>query len=229
MAEEAGMIAAARASEEDKAREREADPSDEIEEGEIEDADADSDADAARRGGAQPHPLENSWTFWFDNPSAKSKQAAWGSSLRPIHTFATVEDFWSLYNNIHHPSKLIMGADFHCFKHKIEPKWEDPVCANGGKWTISCVRGKADQLWLYTLLAMIGEQFEYGDEICGAVVSVRAKQERIALWTKNAANEEAQISIGRQWKELLDYNDTIGFIFHEDAKKDKVPKNRYTV
>ncbi|CAL9170553.1 unnamed protein product [Musa hybrid cultivar] len=229
MAEEAGMIAAARASEEDKAREREADPSDEIEEGEIEDADADSDADAARRGGAQPHPLENSWTFWFDNPSAKSKQAAWGSSLRPIHTFATVEDFWSLYNNIHHPSKLIMGADFHCFKDKIEPKWEDPVCANGGKWTISCVRGKADQLWLYTLLAMIGEQFEYGDEICGAVVSVRAKQERIALWTKNAANEEAQISIGRQWKELLDYNDTIGFIFHEDAKKDKVPKNRYTV
>lgn len=94
MAEDAGMIAAARTSEEEKAREREADPSDEIEEGEIEDADADSDADAARRGGAQPHPLENSWTFWFDNPSAKSKQAAWGSSLRPIHTFATVEDFW---------------------------------------------------------------------------------------------------------------------------------------
>lgn len=42
---------------------------------------------------------------------------------------------------------------------------------------------------------MIGEQFEYGDEICGAVVSVRAKQERIALWTKNAANEEAQVLV----------------------------------
>ncbi|RWV83009.1 hypothetical protein BHE74_00023049 [Ensete ventricosum] len=134
MAEEAGMIAAARASEEEKAREREGDPSDEIEEGEIEDGDADSDADAARRGGAQSHPLEHSWTFWFDNPSAKSKQTAWGSSIRPIHTFAT-------------------------------------------------------------LLALIGEQFEYGDEICGAVVSVRMKQERIALWTKNAANEEAQVHV----------------------------------
>ena len=40
------------------------------------------------------HPLEHSWTFWFDNPFGKSKQAAWGSSIRPIHTFSTVEDFW---------------------------------------------------------------------------------------------------------------------------------------
>lgn len=44
----------------------------------------------------ESHPLEHSWTFWFDNPSAKSKQAAWGSSLRPIYTFSTVEEFWRL-------------------------------------------------------------------------------------------------------------------------------------
>ncbi|MBA0695104.1 hypothetical protein Goari_005338, partial [Gossypium aridum] len=135
-----------------------------------------------------------------------------------------------LYNNIHHPSKLPHGADFHCFKHKIEPKWEDPVCANGGKWTVSFPKGKTDTSWLYTLLALIGEQFEYGDEICGAVVSVRGKLEKIALWTKNAANETAQMSIGKQWKELLDYNDTIGFMFHDDSKKlDRAAKNRYTV
>lgn len=42
------------------------------------------------------HPLEHSWTFWFDNPSAKSKQVAWGSSIRPIYTFSTVEEFWRL-------------------------------------------------------------------------------------------------------------------------------------
>ena len=43
--------------------------------------------------------------------------------------------------------------------------------------------GKAglDQLWLNILLAMIGEQFDEGDEICGAVASVRARQEKIAL------------------------------------------------
>jgi translation initiation factor 4E len=40
---------------------------------------------------------------------------------------------------------------------------------------------------------MVGEQFEYGDEICGAVVSVRSKQERVAIWTKNASNEAVQV------------------------------------
>ncbi|XP_019242421.1 PREDICTED: eukaryotic translation initiation factor 4E-1-like, partial [Nicotiana attenuata] len=30
------------------------------------------------------HPLEHSWTFWFDNPLAKSRQAIWGSSLRDV-------------------------------------------------------------------------------------------------------------------------------------------------
>ncbi|KAF7840390.1 eukaryotic translation initiation factor 4E [Senna tora] len=202
---------------------------DELEEGEIAGEDDSTTSKPSSAVVRQPHPLENSWTFWFDNPSAKSKQAAWGSSIRPIYTFATVEEFWSLYNNIHHPSKLTVGADFHCFKDKIEPKWEDPVCANGGKWTVTFPRGKSDTCWLYTLLAMIGEQFDHGDEICGAVVNVRSRQDKISIWTKNASNEGAQVSIGKQWKEFLDYNETIGFIFHEDAKKhDRGAKNRYT-
>jgi hypothetical protein len=45
------------------------------------------------------------------------------------------------------------------------------------------------------LLALIGEQFDFGDEICGVVVSVRQKQEKVAIWTKNAANEAAQVCI----------------------------------
>nr|GEX96598.1 EIF4E [Tanacetum cinerariifolium] len=140
-----------------------------------------------------------------------------------------LDEISCLYNNIHRPSRLAAGADLHCFKNRIEPKWEDPVCALGGKWTMTFPKSKSDTCWLYTLLAMIGEQFDHGNEICGAVVNVRSRQEKIALWTKNAVNEAAQMSIGRQWKELLDYNDTIGFIFHEDAKKlDRGAKNKYT-
>ncbi|XP_077243724.1 eukaryotic translation initiation factor 4E-1-like [Tasmannia lanceolata] len=199
----------------------------EVEEGEIVD-----DSSSLVTNPQPLHLLEHSWTFWFDNLSAKPKQAEWASFIRPIHTFSSVEEFWSLYNNIRHPSKFptTMRADFHCFKDKIKPEWEDPICVNGGKWTISCARGKSDTRWLYTLLAMIGEQFEYGDEICGAVVNVRPKEEKIALWTKNAANEAAQMSIAKQWKEFLDCNDGIGFIFHEDAMKfDKNAKNRYVL
>lgn len=62
-----------------------------LEEGEIinDDDDAASSAKAIVN-----HPLEHSWTFWFDNASAKSKQTAWGSSMRTIYTFSTVEEFW---------------------------------------------------------------------------------------------------------------------------------------
>ncbi|KAK2393840.1 Eukaryotic initiation factor 4E protein [Trifolium repens] len=200
-----------------------------LEEGEILDEGDDSSA-TSKPNSAAVHPLENSWTFWFDNPQVKSKKAVWGSSIRPVYTFSTVEEFWSIYNNIDHPSKLAVGADFHCFKHKIEPKWEDPICSNGGKWTMQFSKGKSDTSWLYTLLAMIGEQFDHGDEICGAVVNVRSRAEKISIWTKNAANEAAQVSIGKQWKEFLDYNETIGFIFHDDAKKlDRNAKNKYVV
>ncbi|KAF8045171.1 hypothetical protein N665_5502s0002 [Sinapis alba] len=169
----------------------------------------------------ESHPLEHSWTFWFDNPTVKSKQTTWGSSLRSMFTFSTAEEFWSLYNNMRHPSKLANGADLYCFKHNIEPKWEDPICANGGKWTMNFSRGE--------LLALIGEQFDHGDEICGAALYIRGKQERVSIWTKNASNEAAQVSIGRQWKEFLDYNSSIGFIIHEDAKKlNRNAKSAYT-
>ena len=66
----------------------------------------------------------------------------------------------------------------------------------GGKWTATNTRGSKaglDQLWLNILLAMIDEQFDEGDEICGAVASVRARQEKIALWTRTATNKAAQM------------------------------------
>lgn len=67
----------------------------EVEEGEIV-AGNSEDAEILKAMAPPPpmHPLEHAWTFWFDNPSAKQKQAAWGSSMRPIYTFSTVEDFW---------------------------------------------------------------------------------------------------------------------------------------
>lgn len=43
------------------------------------------------------------------------------------------------------------------------------------------------------LMALIGEQFDDADEICGVVASVRQRQDKLALWTKTAANEAVQV------------------------------------
>ena len=42
---------------------------------------------------------------------------------------------------------------------------------------------------------MICEQFNEGDEICGAIACVRARQENIALWTRIPTNEAAQFQM----------------------------------
>ncbi|XP_031479372.1 BTB/POZ domain-containing protein NPY3-like isoform X2 [Nymphaea colorata] len=179
---------------------------------------------------ARPHKLERRWTFWFDNQSKPKQGAAWGTSLRPVYSFDTVEDFWCLYDQIFKPSKLLANADFHCFKAGIEPKWEDPVCASGGKWSVTSSRKQnLESMWLETLMALIGEQFEEGDEICGVVASVRQRQDKIALWTKTAANEATQISIGRKWKEIVDSNEKIFYSFHDDSRREKSSRGRYSV
>lgn len=42
-------------------------------------------------------------------------------------------------------------------------------------------------------MALIGEQFDEADDICGVVASVRQKQDKLSLWTRTAANEAAQV------------------------------------
>ena len=47
------------------------------------------------------------------------------------------------------------------------------------------------------LLCLIGEAFdELSDEICGAVVNIRPKGDKLGLWTRDASNSEANLKIG---------------------------------
>ncbi|XP_047055977.1 uncharacterized protein LOC124662139 [Lolium rigidum] len=172
-------------------------------------------AAVAEHGQANGQTLEHGWAFWLVSPQVEARRQV--ASERTVYTFSTVDEFWSLYNNILHPSKLGVGADLYCLKDKIEPKLEDPICANGGKWTIRCGKEKSDTLWVHTLLPLIGGRFEYGDDICGAVLSVRGTQDMIAVWTKDSANDPAQKIISNQWKEFMDYKDSIEFIVHDSG------------
>ncbi|KAL9669343.1 hypothetical protein QQ045_006888 [Rhodiola kirilowii] len=99
----------------------------------------------------QPHKLERKWSFWFDNQSRQTQGAAWGASLHQIYTFDTVEEFWCLYDQTFKPSKLPGNAEIHLFRAGVEPKWEDPECANGGKWSIPSNRKPTlETMWLET-------------------------------------------------------------------------------
>ena len=68
--------------------------------------------------------------------------------------------------------------------------------------------------------------------MCGAVVNVRNKGDRISIWTRTGSNEAAQMAIGKQMKLVLDLNEAtkLGFMLHDDAiRMDRKAKDRYTV
>lgn len=62
--------------------------------------------------------------------------------------------------------------------------WEDENNVKGGRWLVVVDKQKRAQLldhyWLELLMAVIGEQFEdSGEYICGAVVNVRQKGDKV--------------------------------------------------
>eukprot|EP01097_Dermamoeba_algensis_P002688 TRINITY_DN2065_c0_g1_i1.p1 TRINITY_DN2065_c0_g1~~TRINITY_DN2065_c0_g1_i1.p1 ORF type:complete len:232 (-),score=42.46 TRINITY_DN2065_c0_g1_i1:316-1011(-) len=181
------------------------------------------------------HPLQNRWTMWYDNPGKKATQQSWHEHLKQILTFDTVEDFWRLFNNVVPASRLMSGSNYHLFKENVEPKWEDPVNEHGGKWIINLPtknRGQLDKLWLWTLLACVGENLGDEGDVCGVVVSIRKQQDKIALWTKSSTNEELVVGIGKKWKQILELpeNVIIGFQSHQDSMRRNSSynnKNRY--
>jgi len=183
------------------------------------------------------HPLNHMWTLWyFENDKKKS----WEENQREIISFDTVEDFWSLYNHIRLASELRQGSDYSLFKKGIRPMWEDSRNVRGGRWLINLDRKQResdlDHFWLEILLCMIGEAFdEWGDEVCGAVVNIRNKGDKIALCTADAskAKGEAVIAIGKKLKERLKIGPKmqIGYQIHKDTmeKSGSVARNTYTV
>lgn len=163
------------------------------------------------------HPLQNTWTMWFDPPQDKRD---WKDLLQQINTFSTVEDYWRLMNNLAPPSRLQQGSNYHLFKEGVRPAWEDPQNIKGGKWTIMVDRKKTDPLWLYTLLSLIGEELDAEEEICGAVISIRRGNDKLSVWTKNVENQEAVLTIGKRLKQLLelDENHKMEYAAHSAGK-----------
>ena len=60
-------------------------------------------------------------------------------------------------------------------------------------------------------MALIGEQFDESQEICGVVASVRQRQDKLSLWTKTASNEAVQVCFGN--KNILQISHSDGCIF----------------
>lgn len=171
------------------------------------------------------HPLQNTWTLWFDNPKSKTNTESWADNLKEIISLDTVEDFWSTFNNVAKITHLSPNSNYHFFKRGIRPEWEDESNAKGGKFAMSIPRNKSgdviNEYWMNLLLAIIGEQLATEEEICGAVISVRKSFFKLALWIKSSDDEDKIDKIRQSLRETLQLPDTIiiEFITHDTSVK----------
>lgn len=123
---------------------------------------------------------------------------------------------------------------------------EDPENANGGRWLLTCgnLDNKLDELWLETLLGMIGDCFSQDSYvthhtfvrsliylslfrdprplshyITGCVVSIRVRGHKIALWLSESKDSTIVREIGRRWKTMMNLpsNIRIQFEAHHDS------------
>jgi len=220
------------------------------------------------------HPLYSPWTLWFDSPATKGRNLpqtpvsafpqtpvpqtpsvvaaqGWMEDIKRVISFDSVEEFWGLYNNIVPPSQLPQKANYYLFKEGIIPAWEDEANKHGGKWSIQLPRdknrGNVDKMWLYTMLAAIGETFDPTPDdaegplaqslITGVIVSIRPQFYRISIWTRLAPSqtEEDKLrerieAVGRYFKAgVLGYQESarlagplateVEFLSHRDSEK----------
>jgi translation initiation factor 4E len=131
----------------------------------------------------ESHPLKDEWVVWYRSPGNKFQD--YEKSTHKIAHFKTVEEFWTVYSHLKRPSNLPHVSDYHLFKKGIRPVWEDKENRAGGKWNIRLKKGVANRYWEDLMLAIVGDQFgDAGDDLCGAVLSVRGNEDVLSVWTR---------------------------------------------
>ena len=166
------------------------------------------------------HRLQSQYCLWYSRRSPGKQNHNFDQNLRLIGRFGSCEQFWSLYSHLVKPGDLASHSDFHLFKMGIKPMWEDEANKFGGKWIVRLRKGiysnsnqvhsrlpfnpgLANRCWENLVLAMLGEQFMVGEEVCGAVVSVRFQEDILSIWNRTALDPAVTARIRDTFKRVL--------------------------
>nr|KAJ3403054.1 Eukaryotic translation initiation factor 4E type 2 [Polyrhizophydium stewartii] len=143
--------------------------------------------------------------------SPGSKIQDYTNEIKHVCTFNTIEGFWGAYSHLKRPSELTNISDYHLFKKGIRPIWE-----------IRLRKGIASRYWEDLLLAIVGDQFEVGDEISGAVISIRHSEDILSLWNKSGEDGRTNLRIRDILKRVLNLpqNCVIEYKTHKAAVTD---------
>jgi len=116
---------------------------------------------------------------------SSDKSSAYSDATHKVAQFATVQEFWKLWNHMPQPSELLeqkrmvreQPDGLHVidaimiFREEVRPEWEDKANAAGGhfQWQIkpNVGGGQMDEYWNNLVLGMIGATIEPANMITG--------------------------------------------------------------
>lgn len=128
------------------------------------------------------HLLNTKWILWFHNPLDNN----WNiDSYINIATITSIEDFWSIYNNI--DSKIIENGMLFLMRDKIEPLWEHTENINGGSWSFKITKENIKNIWDEISINLCIENVSNNDKniINGISISPKKKFSILKIWNKN--------------------------------------------
>ena len=141
------------------------------------------------------HPLSSSFTFSYLDKHSITHQLSYSDSIKPLGHFTTLESFYPLYTHLHRPSALPHSLTLHLFRSHIDPTWEHPANARGGKCMLRLRKHATDRCWEECVLALVGDSFGLGEEVCGLVLSMKAGEDMVSVWNRNAEDKDAVMRI----------------------------------
>lgn len=133
-------------------------------------------------------PLTYPYAFWFSQTPQRGGH--FEDSVKQLGSFDNVDEFWEYFSHMAPAGDLASPSDYHLFKQGIKPMWEDDANAKGGRVTLKLRKGLSSRFWEKVVLALIGEQFDVGNEICGAVIQIRHYEDTISIWNRNASRTD---------------------------------------
>ena len=123
------------------------------------------------------------------------------------------KDFWRFWNNFE-IGKFPEFSNLRLFKKGVKPKWEDGANKLGGKFMVNVAKGQSTRVFLELVLALVGEEFPHNDSVCGIVLSIRPRQDVLAIWNSSADDAPAMESIRAELDRLFPADAQVNYVPH---------------
>ncbi|XP_017967049.1 eukaryotic translation initiation factor 4E type 2 isoform X1 [Drosophila navojoa] len=153
--------------------------------------------------GPNENRLQHTYCLWFSRKGTQRAATDYSKSLHVVGRCASVQQWWSLYSHLIRPTALKPYRELSLFKQGIKPMWEDPANSKGGQWVIRLRKNKIERAWENVCMAMLGEQFLVGDEICGIVLQTKYPEDSLSVWNRTATDMTSTTRIRDTLRRIL--------------------------